>query len=332
MTAEQGSTKGLVHSEAALENANSSEKISVIASVYNFENSVRELYLALTQALKKNGTEYELIFVDDGSQDSTYKFLVEIESADARVRIVKMRSTFGEAANFDAGIKIALGTTIIYLTGRVRISANGLIELLKTLHQGYDMVIGWRSPRADSKLNQIISGGFNALARKFSGLNYHDINSGVLVAKREVLENLPIYGSFSHFLPLLAVRKGYKVTETKIEQLRGEFRQSRYFREYVQRLLDILTVVFLTRYSKKPIHFLGFLGTLFTLIGLGCNLYLLLYRLLEIGPIGGRPLLLFSAFFLVTGIQMISIGLIGEMIIFTHARDIKEYNIEKILD
>lgn len=318
--------------DIAIENTTGENMISVIASIRNFDPSVRDLYVSLSESMQKSGRDYELIFVDDGSGDNTFKILTEIEKNDSRVKIIKMRAIFGEAASFDAGIKQSKGDTLIYITGRVRVAAKGLLDLLKSLDQGYDMVIGWRYPRADSTLNQFISKSFNWISRKFSGLPFHDMNSGVLVAKREVLENMPIYGSLNHFLPVLAVRQGYKVTETKIEQVKGWFRQSRYFKEYLQRLLDILTVIFLTKYSKKPIHFLGFVGTVFTLMGLGINVYLFFYRIFEFGPIGGRPLLLFGSLLLVVGVQLISIGLLGEMIIFTHAREIKEYNIEKIVE
>ncbi|MFQ6113934.1 MAG: glycosyltransferase, partial [bacterium] len=192
--------------------------------------------------------------------------------------------------------------------------------------------IGWRYPRRDPYLNQIISKFFNLMVRWISKIDLVDINSKVFAARREVLENIPIYGNLNVFLPILAARKGFVVTHEKIEQLPGSFRQSKYVTEYFQRLLDIITVIFLTNYSKKPLHFLGFFGLIFTLVGAGMNLYLFIYRVFQFGPIAGRPLLLLGALLLVIGIQMISIGLIGEMIIFTHAKDIKEYTIEEILE
>ena len=146
------------------------------------------------------------------------------------------------------------------------------------------------------------------------------------------MENIQIYGGLSQFIPVLAKKQGYKIAEEKIEQLSGKFRKSRFVSEYLQRSLDILTVLFLTKYSKKPIHFLGFLGGVFTALGGIIELYLFFYRILGYGPIAGRPLLLAGALLLVIGIQMVAMGLIGEMIIFTHAGDIKEYNIEEILE
>jgi len=146
------------------------------------------------------------------------------------------------------------------------------------------------------------------------------------------LENIQVYGGLSQFVPVLAKKQGYKIAEEKIEQLSGKFRKSRFVSEYLQRSLDILTVLFLTKYSKKPIHFLGFLGGVFTAAGGIIELYLFFYRIFGYGPIAGRPLLLLGALLLVIGFQMVAMGLIGEMISFTHAGDIKEYNIEEILE
>ena len=243
-----------------------------------------------------------------------------------------MRSQFGEASGFTAGLKQSTGDVILYFTARVNINPEYLSALITKLEHGNDLVVGWRYPRKDSKLNQVISKMFNTITGKLSKVKLHDINSGVFVTKREVLDNINVYGDMHNFIPVLAERQGYKIDEAKIEQLPGKFRKSKYFREYLQRLLDIITVIFLTNYSKKPIHFLGFVGALFTLTGAVIEIYLFVYRLLLLGPIAGRPLLLLGALLLVIGIQLISIGLLGEMIIFTHARDIKEYNIEEIIE
>ena len=306
--------------------------ISAIVAILNLEDSVDQLYRSVTKTLEGYGKDFEVIFVDDGSRDGTYQKLFEITDKDPRIKLIKLRSTFGEASAFDAGLKLAKGDTIVYFTGRVRINPEDISKLLQKLENKHDLVIGWRSPRRDSKLNQIISKLFNFITGRISKLRLHDINSGVIVTRRDVLENVPFYGDLNNFLPVLASRQGYRVTEEKIEQLSGSFRQSRYLKEYLQRLLDILTVIFLTNYSKKPLHFLGFLGAIFTLVGAGINIYLFIYRFFGFGGIAGRPLLLLGAMLLVIGIQMISLGLIGEMIIFTHAKDVKEYNIEEIIE
>jgi len=307
-------------------------EVSVVVAVLNLGRWIEELYGALVVGLRRYCEDFEIVFVDDGSTDHTWSVLRKLADGAPRVKVVRMRSSFGEAACFDAGLKCTRGDKVVFLTGRVRVNPLGLHGLLERLDEDYDLVMGWRTPRRDSKFNQVISRLFNWMVKRISKLDLHDINSGIFVARRAVLEEIVIYGNLNIFLPLLAWQKGFEVTEAPIEQLPGSFRQSRYLSEYLQRLLDIITVIFLTKYSKKPLHFLGFFGLIFALIGAGMNLYLFIYRILGMGPIAGRPLLLLGAMLLVIGIQMISIGLIGEMIIFTHARESKEYNIETVIE
>ena len=306
--------------------------ISIIVSLSNYAQEVSSLYDAIRGVMSAVGDVYELIFVDDGSTDATFEKLVSIAKEDAHVRVVKMRSTFGEAATLDAGLKHSRGDRIVYFSGRVRVDPAAIPRFLDALKSGSDLVVGWRHPRRDALLNRVISRLFNWLAGRISRAKLHDINSGFIVAHRSIFEKVPYYGDFYNFIPVLASQQGYRVTEEKIEQLPGSFRKSKYPSEYVQRLLDIITVFFLSRYTKKPIHFLGFVGTVFLLGGLGILVYLFIYRILLLGPIAGRPLLILGALLLVIGVQMISIGLLGEMIIFTHAADIEEYNIEEVIE
>lgn len=306
-------------------------ELSALVVCRDFAEYIETVGRELVRALEEHGAPFEIIFVDDGSIDQTFPLLSKMAQADPRVRVIKMRSTFGEASSFDAALQLSRGSKIIYFTARVLINPKGILKLLEKLDDKNDLVVGWRYPRRDSLLNQFISRIFNMVALRWSTLKLHDINSGILVARRDVLENVPLYGGLNNFIPLLALRQGYKVAEEKIEQMPGKFRQSRYVNDYLQRFLDIITVIFLKNYSKKPLHFLGFLGAIFTIAGAGINLYLFIYRILGFGAIAGRPLLLLGALLLVIGIQMISIGLVGEMVIFTHAKDIKEYNVEKIL-
>jgi len=306
-------------------------ELSALVVCRDFAEYVETVGRELVRALEEHGAPFEIIFVDDGSLDQTFLLLSKMAQADHRVRVIKMRSAFGESSSFDAALQLSRGNKIIYFTARVLINPQGILKLLKKLDEKCDLVVGWRYPRRDSLLNQFISRIFNMVALRWSTLKLHDINSGILVARRDVLENVPLYGDLNNFIPLLALRQGYKVAEEKIEQMPGKFRQSRYVNDYLQRFLDIITVIFLKNYSKKPLHFLGFLGAIFTIAGAGINLYLFVYRILGFGAIAGRPLLLLGALLLVIGIQMISIGLVGEMVIFTHAKDVKEYNIEKIL-
>jgi glycosyltransferase involved in cell wall biosynthesis len=305
---------------------------SVIVSLYNIVDSVEHLYKSLREMTTLVDTSWELVFVDDGSTDGTYDALVSLARKDPGMRVVKMRSNFGEAAALEAGLQYSRGERIVYMSGRVRVNPEAIPRFMERLDKGCDMVVGWRSPRRDSILNRFVSATFNRMASLISRVKLHDINSGVFVTYRSVLDRVEFYGNLYNFIPVLAGQQGYGVVEETIEQLSGSFRKSRYPREYIQRFLDIITVFFLSRYVKKPIHFLGFVGSLFMLAGLGIELYLFIYRILGMGPIAGRPLLVLGALLLVIGIQVITIGLLGEMIIFTHAGDIEEYNVEEVIN
>lgn len=304
--------------------------LSIIVTLNNLASSVRQIYEQIINVFSTNGQGFEILFVDDGSTDDSISLLHELRTQDARVRIVQLRSQFGEAAAFNAGLQIARGDVIVYFTGRVNINPMDLPKLLKKLEAGHDLVVGWRYPRRDSRLNQIVSNFFNKVSTHFSKVKLHDMNSGVMVARHEVFKDISFYGNLINFIPIMAQKQGFRIAEVQVEQLPGKFEHSRYIKNYIRRFLDIITVIFLTNYSKKPLHFLGFLGAVFTVIGLLISIYLFGYRVLGFGGIAGRPMLLLGVLLLVIGIQMISIGLLGEMIIFTHARKIKEYNIKEI--
>ena len=305
---------------------------SVIVAVRDFEEKITDIYKELLGGLEQAYPELEVIFVEDGSTDKTWQVLKELASTDDRVKLIRFRDQFGESAAFDAGLKQSRGDKIVFFSTRVRVNPSQISNLMAKLEDGCDLVMGWRYPRRDSSFNQFISKVFNKIVKWSTKTTINDINSAVFVVRRQVLEDIPVYGNLNIFLPILAAQKGFVVGDEKIEQLSGSFRQSRYISEYFQRVLDIITVVFLTKYSKKPLHFLGFFGLIFALVGAIINLYLFFYRLFQFGPIAGRPLLLLGALLLVIGVQMISIGLIGEMIIFTHAKQINEYNIEEIIE
>jgi glycosyltransferase involved in cell wall biosynthesis len=305
--------------------------ISVIVPTLNNGSDVAAMYRALCQGFEEFGQSFEMIFVDDASTDNTYRQLLEITKRDRRVKLIRMRTAFGETSALDAGMRHANGDRLVFATARVRVNMQSLPRLLKKLDEGFDLVVGWRTPRQDAEVNRVVSRLFNGMMQKLGKLQLHDINSSVIATHRSVLESITFYGNLNIFIPVLAARQGYKVSEEQIEQQPGVFRKSVHVAEYIQRLLDIITVVFLTKYSKKPLHFLGFFGIIFTFAGLAMNLYLFVYRIFGFGAIAGRPLLLLGALLLVIGLQMISIGLIGEMIIYTHAREIKEYNIETVV-
>lgn len=306
--------------------------ISLIVSVYNFSENIQMLYSRIQQSMDAFKNSYEVIFVDDASTDDTAEKLARLAKKDRALKCIKMRSSFGEAAALDAGLKFSKGEIVAFMNGRVNVNPKAIPDLIRALENGKDLVMGRRFPRRDSVFNRMVSRLFNWMVARIYKVRLHDIHSGVFITTRSVLERISFYGDLFNFIPILAAQQGYRIGEENIEQLPGFFRTSAYPREYVQRLLDMITVFFLARYSKKPIHFLGFVGTVFILFGLGILIYLFVYRILQMGGIAGRPLLVLGALLLVLGVQMISIGLLGEMIIFTHAGDIEEYNIQEVIN
>ncbi|HNW60490.1 MAG TPA: glycosyltransferase [bacterium] len=305
---------------------------SVIVLTRDNRDEIAGLHQEVLAALAAWSQPYELIYVDDGSSDGTWAELVRISRSDPRVKAARMRSSFGEASALDAGVQMATGSVLLYFTCRVRIKPADALNLLRQIEAGEDVVIGVRHPRRDSGLNRVVSRLFNGLTNRMTKLHLHDVNSGVLALRREVLDHVPYYGTLNAFLPVLAHRQGYRIAEGMVEQLPGHFAQSLYPKNYLRRTLDLVSVLFLSKYSKKPLHFLGFIGALFTLTGAAINLYLFIYRILGFGGIAGKPMLLLGAILFIIGIQMISIGLLAEMIIFTHAKEIKDYNIEEIIN
>jgi glycosyltransferase involved in cell wall biosynthesis len=284
------------------------------------------------RAMQDDSSEvFEIIYVDDGSTDGSWRKLKDMHDNSKNTRIIKLRTAFGESSVLEAALESAVGDRIVFYTSRVRVNAKNLGRLVDKLEQA-DVVVGVRQPRRDSQLNQTVSNLFNKITNKISKLDLQDINSGVIAVRREVLDRVPVYGALNSFLPVLASRQGYKVQEENVEQLPGKFDKSLKPKDYIRRFLDLISVVFLSRYSKKPLHFLGFGGAILAGLGAMIDLYLFVYRILGLGGIAGRPMLLLGTVLLVIGLQMIAVGLLGEMIIFTHARNIREYNIEEIIE
>ncbi|HPG40393.1 MAG TPA: glycosyltransferase [bacterium] len=306
--------------------------VSIIVTAQNHQDYLPELNRQLQEIFTGAAFAFEIIYVDDGSSDGTWKKMVELAGQSQNIKLVKLRTMFGESAALDAGMKLAGGELIVYFTCRVNVSPKNLVRFVQKLNEGYDIVLGVRSPRRDSRLNQLVSRVFNCMTSSMTKLKLHDINSGVLATRKSLLEHVPFYGELNAFIPVMAYRQGYKIAEENIEQLPGRFAQSLYPRNYIKRLLDFLNVIFISKYSKKPLHFLGFIGVIFTLLGAVINLYLFIYRILGYGAIAGRPMLLLGAMLFIIGIQLVSIGLLGEMIIYTHANEIEEYNIEEIIE
>lgn len=327
----------MAEEKGKMENETSPEKsvdISVIVPISERCSDLGELYLKYAQQLSANGHSYEVIFVLDGPDYKVLQTLKGLKREFPEIKIIMLNRWFGEATALSAGFDKARGRIILTLASYFQVEPQEVHKILKKLIEGEnDLVISWRYPRIDSLFNRAQSWVFHRITRLLTGTKYHDISCGLRAMKRQVAEEVPLYGELHRFFPLLAYQKGFKVAEIQVQQSPQDTDRRVYKPGvYLRRLLDILTLFFLFKFTKKPLRFFGLAGL--GLFGSGALItgYLGLYRLLGFGGIAGRPLLVLGALLMVLGIQIFSIGLLGEIIIFTHARNVKEYQIEEILE
>jgi glycosyltransferase involved in cell wall biosynthesis len=305
--------------------------VSVVVPVVERVDDLTALFREYSTELRETGRSFEFIFVLDGAFRRLVDPLRELKRDNPEVRIVVMGRSFGEAAALKAGASQARGSVLMTLAPHFQVDGGGIRELLTQLDEGYDLVVTRRHPRIDSLFNRVQSRVFHDVIRLFIGSKFKDMTCGSRAMRAEVFDDLHLYGDLHRFVPILAKRAGFKVKEVAVAQRKEDCR-TRVFglTVYLGRLLDILTLFFLTRFTRKPLRFFGTLGAASFGVGFVISAYLALYRLLGFGGIANRPLLLLGILMIVFGVQSISIGLVGEIVIFTHARE-KEYRIDRVL-
>jgi len=307
-------------------------EVSVIVPVTERHDDLCEIFAEFSEEIKKAGKSYEFIFVVDTHFDGVIEDLKKLKEKNKEVRIFYFPKTIGEATALSVGFDVAKGELVFTLSAYWQVEAKEFAKLFTSLENGYDLVVTRRFPRIDPKFNQVQSRAFHWIVKKSTGVGYSDMSCGLRGFKKKVLQEINIYGDLHRFIPLLAGKQGFKIEEINVKQSKADAHVRVYpMGSYIRRLLDILTIFFLVKFTKKPLRFFGLVGLGFSAIGLAINLYLLLFRLFGFGGIAGRPLLLLGALLMVLGIQSLSIGLIGEIIIFTHAREIKEYQVEEVI-
>ena len=306
--------------------------ISIVVPVFNEEENLPELYSELEKILKKLNKSYEIIFVDDGSTDNSFKVLNEIKKKDRNVKIIKLRRNFGKSTALSIGLKKAQGEIIITLDADLQDNPNEIPKFLKKIDEGYDLVVGWRFKRKDPITKKLPSKIFNWLTSILTGIKIHDFNCCFKAFRKEVAKNIKIYGELHRYIPVLAFWKGYRIAEVKVDHRPRKYGKSKYgVMRLVSGFLDLITVKFLITYAKKPLHFFGIIGFLSLIIGFLIGIYLLYVKYILNQLIGDRPLLLLSVLLVLVGLQFIFMGLIGEMITSATGKT-EEYNTEVILD
>ena len=307
--------------------------ISVIIPISEAHGSLEKTYFQYAQALDTTEYSYEFIFVLDGKPSQPLRTLMSLKQEHPEIVIITLSRQFGEATALAVGLSESRGTLLLTLPPYPQIEPGELPKLLQTLiNNDHDLVIAWRHPRIDSRLNRIQSWISRRLIGFLTGTPYHDVSCSVRAMKREVGEEVPLYGDLHRFFPLLAYQRGFRIAEVPARQAIQEAKPRVHKPGvYFGRLLDILTLFFLFKFTKRPLRFFGLIGSVLFGGGTLITAYLGIYRLLRIGGIAGRPLLILGVLLMVLGIQLFSIGLLGEIIIFTHARELKDYTIDTIL-
>ena len=304
--------------------------LSLVVPLYNEEESLRPLHRAICDALDTG--DFELIFVDDGSTDHSYRELRAIQEGDPRVRIVRFARNFGKAEALSAGFREAQGEVIVTMDGDLQDDPSEISTLVSGLAQGYDLVSGWKHPRRDPLSKTFPSRVFNTVAGFLTGVRFHDLNSGFKAYRRQVIEELRVYGEMHRFLPVLAYWKGFRITEVPVVHHARTYGRSKYGPgRFLSGILDLLTVVYLTRFQRKPLHLFGFVGLISLLVGSGINLYLTMLWLSG-EPIGTRPLLQLGTLLMITGIQFLSLGLLGEMVTLASAQDDHRVHVYEVIE
>lgn len=307
--------------------------VSVVIPLLNEEESIEPLYTALRRALDGMEERYEVIFVDDGSTDGSFAVLERLYNGDPQhVRVIRFRRNFGKTAALTAGFRQAQGEVIVTLDADLQDDPAEIPKFMTKLGEGYDLAAGWRFPRRDPLSKRLPSWIYNRVVSALTGVGLHDFNCGFKAYRREVVEDMKLYGELHRFIPVLAHWKGYRIGEVEVVHHPRRHGRSKYGVERLGRaFLDFLIVLFLTHYLRRPLQLFGTAGALLFLAGFGIGLYLTVLWFLG-GGIGWRPLLFLGILAMIVGLQLASIGLLGEMIRNFAYHPEEEYSIRKRLD
>jgi len=308
-------------------------ELSIIVPVAERHDDLEGIYRDFSQAIEEHTRSFEFIFALDGKFRRLYGDLKRLKEEDDRIRILSFNSIFGESALLSVAFRKARGSYLFTLPAYRQVEPYEFSQLYEALKGGADLVVAARHPRRDPLPNRIQAAVFNRVAAGATGVRFHDIACGVRGLSHRTAEEINLYGDMHRFLPALAVRQGLRVREVTVNQ-DGRDTGCRVYGIgiYVRRLLDLLTLFFLLKFTRKPLRFFGFAGSAILAAGAAISLYLGVIRLIFGEPISNRPLLLLGVLLITIGLQIVFLGLIGELITFTHARDMNDYHIDEILE
>jgi glycosyltransferase involved in cell wall biosynthesis len=289
-------------------------ELSVLVPLYDEKDNLRPLFGKMQEVLAGLGLPWEAVFIDDGSTDGSLEVLQELLGADPRVRVFRLRRNFGKSAALDIGFQAVRGKRVIIMDADLQDDPAEIPALLKKIDEGYDLVTGWRADRHDRFVKKFTSRVYNLVTSTLTGLRLHDFNCGLKAFRREVVEDISLYGELHRYIPPLANWKGYRVTEVRVRHHPRAFGKSKFgpYRFFAG-FMDLLTVMFMTRYSKKPLHLFGGAGLFLFLAGLIINGYLVMLNLLGKDFLRVRPLMFLGVLLMLVGFQLLCTGLLAEL-------------------
>ncbi|MGD2027862.1 MAG: glycosyltransferase family 2 protein [Anaerolineales bacterium] len=306
--------------------------ISFVIPTYNEEESLRPLYEQILEHVVPTGHDYEIIFVDDGSTDGSLLAMRELHAKDPRVKVVQFRRNFGKAAALMAGFDLVEGEIVFTMDADLQDDPVEIPRFLEKLDEGYDLVSGWKYPRLDPITKTAPSRLANFTIRLGTGIKLHDFNCGYKAMRREVTKEIKLYGELHRYVPVLAHWRGFDVTEIKVRHHPRQFGRSKYgFRRLSRGLFDFITVIFLLQYTRRPLHFFGWMGLISLFLGVLIDGYLTILWLSG-ETIGHRPLLTLGTLLIIVGAQFFSLGLLAELLSYSILSREQEYTIREILN
>ncbi len=289
-------------------------RITFIIPALNEEESIKILYEEILQNI--SGYDYEIIFIDDGSTDQTLSIMKSIAEKDKNVRVISFRKNFGKSSALQIGFAEAQGNIVFTMDADLQDNPKEIPRFIAEINAGYDMVTGWKQKRYDPLSKTLPSKLFNAVTSRTFNLKLHDYNCGFKAYRKEVVKEIDVYGEMHRYIPALAKAKGFKIKEISVEHRARQFGYSKFgFERYLRGYLDLMTVKLVTDYSRSPLYLFGGIGTVLSMIGFLIMFYLFILRIFQIAYLSNRPILFFAIVLLVVGVQFISIGLIGELLV-----------------
>ncbi len=305
--------------------------LSVIVPVYNEAESLPELHRRLAESACTLPKPVEILFVDDGSSDGSFEVLQKLHQTDPSVRVVQFRKNYGKSAALAVGFARARGRIIVTLDADLQDDPKEIPNLIRKLEEGYDLVSGWKKRRRDPLVKRATSKLFNRVTCWLTGLRIHDINCGLKAYRREVTQSIKVYGQLHRFLPVLAQWEGFRVGEVVVEHHPRKYGKTKFgISRFAAGFFDLITVLFITRYTRRPLHLFGLAGMVSFLAGIGVCGFLAYERLFLQKYLSNRPLLFLGIVLVIVGVQFISIGLLGEMITASRQSQV-DYSIKAVL-